>query len=129
MRFKNKLGGALAALAVATAIMGPAASARPVFDRPTPVATCDPSAVPPPPSSIAASAAKEYELLRSCGAQAEGTTAASAPITREPSPPSGFDWLSAAIGGIVAAGLSLALAAAVGMRRRTGRPRRAAFSG
>jgi hypothetical protein len=121
MRLKKNLARALAALAVAAALVAPAAYARPVV-------TCDPSAVPPPPSSIAASAAKDYELLRACGAQDDSTTVASAPVTREPSPPTGFDWVSATIGGTVAAGLSLAFAAAVGMRRRVGRPRRAAFS-
>jgi hypothetical protein len=35
--------------------------------------------------------------------------------------------VSAAIGGTVAGGLSLVMAAALGTRRHTGRPRRAAF--
>jgi hypothetical protein len=122
MRLKNKLGGALAALALVAALAAPAAHARPAV-------TCDPSAVPPPPSSIAASAAKEYELLRACAAHDDSTTVASIPVSRAASPPTGFDWVSAAIGGIVAAGLSLVFAAAVGIRRRGARPRRAAFSG
>jgi hypothetical protein len=128
MRSKNKLSGAVAALAVAAAIVAPAASARPVVAPLTPVVACDPSAVPPPPSSIAASAAKEYELLRACGAQNDSTTVASVPVAREPSPPAGFDLVSATIGGTVAAGLALVFAAAVALRRRVGRPRRAAFS-
>jgi hypothetical protein len=125
MRFNSKFSGAVAALAVAAAIMAPAASARPVVDRP--VVTCDPSAVPPPPSSIAASAAKDYAILRGCQAQAVAATVAPAPAA-ETSPPAGFDWVSATIGAVVAAGLSLVFATALGMRRRTGRPRRAAFS-
>ena len=127
MRFKNKLGGVLAALAVATAMIAPAAYARPIVDPAAPVITCDPSAVPPPPSSIAVSAAKEYEVLRACAAQADKTTFASAPVADEPSPPAGFDWVSATIGATVTAGLALAFAAAVGLRRRGGQPRRAAF--
>ena len=127
MRLKNKLAGALAALAVATAIAAPAAYARPVVDRPTSSFACAPSAVPPPPSSIAVSAAKQYELLRLCGAQNDSPTVVSAPVARESAPATGFDWVSATIGAIAASGLSLVFAAAVGMRRRVGRPGRAAF--
>ena len=112
MRFKTKLSGALPALAVAAAIATPAASARPV--------DCDPSAVPPPPSSIAASAAKDYAVLRACHGRADSTIAASAPVAREPSPPTSFDWVSATLGATAAAGLSLVLAAALGTRRRSG---------
>ena len=109
----------LAALAVATAIFAPAANARPITDPPAAIA-CDPSAVPPPPSSIAASAAKEYAALRACGGQDDSTINASAPIAREPSPPTSFDWVSATIGATAAAGLwSLVLAAGLGARRRT----------
>ena len=128
MRLRNKLAGTLAALVVATAIVAPAAHAQPIIDRPTSDVYCDPSAVPPPPSSIAASAAEDYEALRECGAQARTATVASAPVSSEPSPPAGFDWVSATIGAIVAAGLALAFAAAVGVRRRGGHARRAAFS-
>jgi hypothetical protein len=109
----------LAALAVTAAIVTPAANARPIIDLPT-AAACDPSAVPPPPSSIAVSAAKEYAALRACAGQDDSTIVASAPIAREPSPPTSFDWVSATIGAIAAAGLSLALAAGLGLRRRTG---------
>jgi len=109
----------LAALAVTAAILTPAANARPIVDVPT-AAACDPSALPPPPSSIAASAAKEYAALRACGRQDDSTIVASAPIAREPSPPTGFDWVSATIGAIAAAGLSLVVAAVLGVRRRTG---------
>jgi hypothetical protein len=111
MRSNSKLSGAVAALAVAVAIMAPTASARPI---------CDPSAVPPPPSSIAASAAEDYAILRGCHDQTAAATVASAPVA-EASPPTSFDWVSATIGAVVAVGLSLALAAALGTRRRTSR--------
>jgi hypothetical protein len=113
MRSNSKLTGVVAALAVAAAIMAPTASARPIV-------TCDPSAVPPPPSSIAASAAKDYTILRGCHDQSTAATVASAPVA-EASPPTSFDWVSATIGAVVAVGLSLALAAALGTRRRTSR--------
>jgi hypothetical protein len=119
MRSNTRLSGALAAVAVAAAIAPPAAYARPIIDPPSPAVTCDPSDVPPPPSSIAASAAKEYAVLRACGGQDDSTTVTSAPVAREPSPPAGFDWVSAAIGAAAAGGLSLVSAAALGMR--TGR--------
>jgi hypothetical protein len=124
MRFKNRLGGVLAAVTVAATLMAPAALAHPRVASPAAGVTCDPSAVPPPPSSIAASAAKEYELLRACGAQNDTPTVASAPAAADPpSSPIGFDWVSAAIGAIAAAGLSLAFAATAGMRRRVARAR------
>ena len=77
MRSKTKLSVAVAALAMAVAIAAPAANAR--ISPPTPAVTCDPSAVPPPPSSIAVSAAKEYAILRACADQDESSTVASAP--------------------------------------------------
>ena len=117
MRSNTKLSGALAALAVAAAFAPAAAYAR--IDPPLRAVTCDPSDVPPPPSSIAASAAKEYAVLRACGGQDDSTTVASAPLARKPSSPTGFDWVSAAIGAAAAGGLSLASVAALGMR--TGR--------
>jgi hypothetical protein len=114
--FSNtKLSSALAALVITAAIAAPAADARGVANKPVLVAPCDPSAVPPPPSSIAASAAKEYSRLRAC-AQDDTATVATAPDAFEPSPPTGFDWVSATIGAIAAAGLSLLLAAALGVR-------------
>jgi hypothetical protein len=54
MRFNSKLTGALTALAVAAAITAPATYATPLIDPPSPAVKCDPSDVPPPPSSIAA---------------------------------------------------------------------------
>jgi hypothetical protein len=121
MRSNTKLTGALAALVIAAAIAAPAAGGRTIPNRPKLVATCDPSAVPPPPSAMAASAAKEYAKLRACYGRAHSTTVASAPVAREPSPPTGFDWPSAMIGAIAAGALSLVSAAAFGTRRRTGR--------
>ena len=59
-------------------------------------------------------------VLRACGGRDDSTIVASAPIAREPSPPTGFDWVSATIGATAAAGLSLVLAAGLGIRRRTG---------
>ena len=120
MRSTTGLSAALAALAIAVAIVAPAAFAKPT-GRPSLAAICAATDVPPPPSSIAASAAKEYAVLRGCGGHHDSTIAASAPIARGPSAPTGFDWPSAAIGAAAAAGLSLVLAAALGMRRRTSR--------
>jgi hypothetical protein len=108
MRFKTRLGGALAALAVAAALAAPAALAVPIDSGPharTPE-------VAPPPSSIAASAGREYEALRA-------RDAGSPTVADAPSPSGGFDVLSAVIGAAAAAGLALVSVAAVGMRRRT----------
>ena len=51
--------------------------------------------------------------------QAEGysPTLESQPVADKPSSPSGFDWVSAAIGAVAAGGLSLVLMATLGMRR------------
>jgi hypothetical protein len=51
--------------------------------------------------------------------QAEGYSPALEPqtVADETSSPSGFDWVSAAIGAVAAAGLSLLLVATVGLRR------------
>ena len=126
MRTNTKLTGALAALAIAAAITAPATYAAPnrhnhEANPPSPAIKCDPSAVPPPPSSMAASAAKEYAILRGCRGRDDSTTFASAAVARKPSVPTGFDWVSAAIGAIAVAGLSLVSVAALSMRRRPGR--------
>ena len=71
--------------------------------------------VPPPPSSIAASAAEEYEAA--AGAQ----TVASQPVADEPSAPGGFDWVSAAIGAVAAAGVAVVSMATLGMRKPAAR--------
>ena len=55
--------------------------------------------------------------------QAEGynPTLESQPVADEPSSPGGFDWVSAAIGAVAAAGASLVLMASLGLRRPTAR--------
>jgi hypothetical protein len=72
-----------------------------------------PAQVPPPPSSIAAPAGDQYGDLR-----APDVTQ---PTVSEPSEPSGFDWVSAAIGA-AAGGLALLLVmGTVGTRLPVGR--------
>jgi hypothetical protein len=118
----TKMTGALAAIAVAATIAAPAAYAIPIDGDPlvrSPDATRDVGEVPPPPSSIAASAAKEYDALRSAGAQDRNRPVASQPIADQPSAPGGFDWVSALIGAAAAAGLALVSMATLGMRKRT----------
>jgi hypothetical protein len=112
-RSRTNLAGALASMAVAATIAAPVAYALPA----DPVGSR--GSVPevaPPPSSIAMSAGDSYEELRSPGGS---TSVASQAV--EPSVPGGFDWVSAAIGAVAAAGLSLVAMAALGMRRQTGR--------
>lgn len=117
----TRMAGTLAAIAVAAAIAAPAAYAIPIdavpLARPAD-ATRDAGDVPPPPSSIAASAAKEYDALRSTGAQDRNTPVVSQPIADEPSAPRGFDWMSALIGAATAAGLALVSMATLGLRKR-----------
>jgi hypothetical protein len=73
--------------------------------------------VPPPPSSIAMTAKDQYEVLRAPvgGTEVAGGTA----VADEPSSPSGFDWVSAAIGAVATAGIALVTVAALSARRRT----------
>ena len=108
----TRLNTALAGLVVAATLAAPAAYAMPI-DAVAPAVTREPSYVPPPPSSIAASAGQEYEKLRAPGA--------SQPVVDEPSAPSGFDWVSAAIGAVAAAGVAVVSIAALGMRRPAAR--------
>jgi hypothetical protein len=70
---------------------------------------------PPPPSSIAAPAGQAYAELRAPDQPAAQPTSESQPVADEPS---GFDLPSAAIGAVVGAGLVLALLAAGGLVRR-----------
>ena len=126
--FKTRLATALAGAALASALAVSGASAAHDY-------------VPPPPSSIAASAAEEYQDLRAPDTrdQADGYAPGTAqdlrmpdtvdaangyqpelptqPVADEPSEPSGFDFVSAAIGAIAAGALSLVLIATLGMRR------------
>ena len=111
----SKLATAL--LAVTLAIAAPAAHAMPVDPVGTPTPTEQVPDVPPPPSSIAMTAKDQYEVLRAPvgGTEVAGGTA----VADEPSSPSGFDWVSAAIGAVAAAGIALATFTAMSTRRRT----------
>jgi hypothetical protein len=103
---------ATALLAVTLAIAAPAAYAIPADPVGAPAPTQQVPDVPPPPSSIAMSAADEYEVLRAPVASTE--------VADEPSSPSGFDWVSAAMGAAAAAaGIALVTVAALSTRRRT----------
>ena len=106
----TRLTTALAGLLVAAALAAPAAHAMPI-DPVAPAVTREGSDVPPPPSSIAASAKDQYEVLR--------MPVGSTEVADDPSSPSGFDWMSAAIGAVAAAGVALVAVAAMTTRRRT----------
>jgi hypothetical protein len=77
------------------------------------------------PQSVPYPVAEGYQDLRTPDTRdrAEGyaPTLDSHPVADEPSPPGGFDWVSAAIGAVAAAGLSLVLMATLGLRRPTAR--------
>jgi len=109
---------ALAAASLASAIGASTASARPVeqFAEGSAAGSVGSASVPPPPSSIAAPAAQEYEELRSSGTARPN--AESQPVADEPSPATGFDLASAAIGAVSGAGLVVVLLAAGGLARR-----------
>ena len=108
----TRLNSALAGLVIAGTLAAPAAYAMPI-DPVAPAVTREASDVPPPPSSIAASAGQEYEPLR-----APGT---SEPVADEPAVPDGFDWVSAAIGAVAAAGVAVVSVATLGMRKPAAR--------
>jgi hypothetical protein len=110
----TKLVTTLMGVAVAAAIAAPTAFAMPIDPVGSPTTAHDASDVPPPPSSIAASAGEDYEALRAPGGTGEGTVVA----VEKPSAPAGFDWVSAAIGAVAAAGIALVSLAAIGTRRR-----------
>jgi hypothetical protein len=117
LAMKRAMATALAGAAIASAIGATGASARPVeqFVPGSAGATAESRSVPPPASSIAAPAGKAYEELRSPGQQPTGEPQ---PVVDEPSSPSGFDLLSAAIGAAAGAGLAIVLLAAGGLARR-----------
>ena len=145
--YKKRLATGLAGAALASALAVSGASAN-YGSSPN---AGDPPEVAPPPSSIAVSAAEEYQDLRSPDAvdaaraagdpqevttqayqdlrspdtrdQAEGYSPAleTQAVAGEPSEPGGFDVVSAAIGAVAAAGLSLVLMATLGMRRPAAR--------
>jgi len=75
----------------------------------------DRPAAPPPPPPIAAPAGQAYEELRAPDEPAAQPTAEPQPVADEPS---GFDLPSAAIGAVTGAGLVIALLAAGGLVRR-----------
>jgi hypothetical protein len=110
----TRLNTPLAGLLVAATLAAPAAHAMPI-DPAAPAVIREASDVPPPPSSIAASAGQKYEQLR------KPSTVVSQPVADEPSPPGGFDWVSAAIGAIAAAGVAVASMATLSMRKPSAR--------
>jgi hypothetical protein len=141
--YKRRLATAMAGAALASAMVVSGASAdQHAIDAHN--RAVNPPEAAPPPSSMAASAAEEYQDLRSPDAvdaaraagdapdattqdlrapdtrdAAEGysPTLESQPVADEPSEPTGFDLMSAAIGAIAAGALSLVLMASLGMRR------------
>ena len=98
----TRLNAALTGLVIAATLAAPAAAV-----------TREASDVPPPPSLIAASAGQGYETLRAPGA--------SEPVADEPSAPRGFDWVSAAIGALAAAGVAVVSMATLAMRKPVAR--------
>jgi hypothetical protein len=120
--YKKRFATALAGAALASALVVSAASAVPAEELIPSTTQQSPPEVPPPPSSIAAPAGEKYEALRAPdGRQPADPVAEPRPVVDEPSEPGGFDWVSAAIGAVAAAGVSLLLMATLGLRRRTGR--------
>jgi hypothetical protein len=109
----TKLVTTLLGAALAAVLAAPVAYAMPVDPAGSTTDSREVPYVAPPPSSIAASAGQdeEYEALR----VPRGSTPVAA---AEPTAPTGFDWVSAAIGAVAAAGLALVSVAAIGMRRR-----------
>lgn len=115
--YRKRLATAMAGAALACALAVSGASAH-YGSQGSPDAGNSPE-VAPPPSSIAISAAEEYENLRA--PEGYGATLEPQPVAGEPSEPAGFDLVSAAIGAVAAAGLSIVLMATIGMRRTPGR--------
>jgi hypothetical protein len=110
--FKTRLATALAGAALASALIVSGASADPhAIDAHN-------MAVNPPPV-----ASPQDLRMPDTRDQAEGysPTLESQPVADEPSSPSGFDWVSAAIGAVAAAALSLLLVATLGLRRPAAR--------
>jgi hypothetical protein len=116
---RRAVATALAGAAIASALGATAALAMPMAPGSVDTAV-ETQSVPPPPSSIAASAGSAYEELRS------PTGGGPQPVAATANEPSGFDLPSAAIGAVTAAGLLIGLLTAVGLTRRrslTGRHR------
>ena len=113
--YKKRLATAIAAAALASSMAVSGAHAH-YGSQSVP-----PQEVPPAPSSIAASAGEKYQALRSAGTgdlASVRPAPAQQPVADEPS---GFDPLSAVIGAVAAAALSLVLMATLSTRRPTGR--------
>jgi hypothetical protein len=128
---KQRLATALVGAACASALAAPGAFAHHGSQA------AEPAYVPPPPSSIAASAGEAYSDLRSpetASAERDQYVDLRSPDARNqpaeyaatvvvpaaadaPSEATGFDGVSAAIGAIAAAAISLVLMATLGMRR------------
>src|ERR1700742_948263 len=124
---RTMIAGTLTTVAVAVTIAASAAYGRSDLNRSPKLGSPNVSrvfVVPPPPSLMAASAAKEYDRLRSAAAAHNRSVSVadrsatvadrsatvahrSAPVADERSAPGGFDWLSATIGAAAIAGLAL----------------------
>ena len=110
--YKKRLTTALAGAALASGMVVSGASADPhAIDAHN-------RAVNPPPVASA-----QDLRMPDTRDQAEGysPTVESQPVADQPSSPGGFDWVSAAIGAVAAAGLSLVLMATLGLRRPAAR--------
>jgi hypothetical protein len=110
MRVKKATATALTGAALAGALCAPGVSAA-----------ADESAwtsMPPPPSSIAASAGQAYEELRAASQVGDHGTSESQPAVHEGSTASGLDMPSAAIGAATGAGVVIMLLVAGGLARR-----------
>jgi hypothetical protein len=110
--YRKRLATALAGAALASALAVSGASSS--YGSVGSPGAGGPPEVAPPPSSIAVSAAEEYQDLRSPATDAQA-------VADEPSDPAGFDLASAAIGAAAAGGLSLVLMATLRMRRPAAR--------
>lgn len=151
LAMKRVVATALAGAAMASAIGATTATARPMEGAAWGAAadSVQSPSVPPPPSSIAASAGKAYEELRmpdpppppssiaapagQAYAELRAPDKSAAQPTTESQPvadePSGFDLPSAAIGAVTGAGLVIALVAAGGLVRRRPLTRRHGTAG
>ena len=120
LAMKRAVAMALAGATIASAIAATPASARPVeqFIPASAGGTVQSPSDSPPPSSIAATAGKAYDELRSPGQPVAQSTDAPQPVVDEPSSPSGFDLPSAAVGAATGAGIVIVLLAAGGLARR-----------
>jgi hypothetical protein len=115
VEMSTKARRALVGAAAVVAVAAPAAQARPTE-----------GGQPVVPAHVATgSVGMEYGDLRVPRAQDQrggrASTVKSRPVVQPVSAPGGFDWMSAAIGAVVTAGLGLVSLVAVGVRRPAGR--------